>query len=377
MPTVVSVFGVQPTRIGGTETFARELSLQLGKQGWNSVLCFETVPTDEVKEFLTLPNVTLDTLEEPTRVNWTTTKQFARIIRQYRPDILHLHFTGFVSTFPWIARLLAVKKIFFTDHSSRPAGYVPVRAPLWKRMLVRMINLPMTKVICVSKYGLKCMSSLELLSKDRFALVYNGVDLTRVSQNPVRRAEFRNAFAIPDDSQVVLQVSWIIPEKGIEDLLQVAQRVKAANEKVHFVIVGDGPDRERYMKKAQELGLAQTVTWPGLVRDPFSEGVFDAADVVCQLSRWEELFGWMIAEAMAYGRPILATRVGGIPELVDEGRSGFLVERGDINEAAHKLLGLVADQELRKSMGVTGKEIVETNFSLQKNVSQLLILYGF
>jgi len=131
------------------------------------------------------------------------------------------------------------------------------------------------------------------------------------------------------------------------------------------------------MKQANEMGLSRTVTWAGLVRDPFTEGVFDAADIVCQLSRWEELFGWMIAEAMAYARPIVATRVGGIPELVDDGRSGYLVDRGDIKEASRMLVELVHKPELRTKMGQTGKAIVESNFSLQKNVHELLSLYGF
>lgn len=68
--------------------------------------------------------------------------------------------------------------------------------------------------------------------------------------------------------------------------------------------------------------------------DPSGEGVYVAADVVCQLSRWEELFGWMIAEAMACKKPVVATCVGGIPELVAAGQSGYLVERGNAIEAA-------------------------------------------
>jgi glycosyltransferase involved in cell wall biosynthesis len=82
------------------------------------------------------------------------------------------------------------------------------------------------------------------------------------------------------------------------------------------------------MKDAEAMGLAAHITWTGLVQDPFAEGVYDVADIVCQLSEWEELFGWMIAEAMAYKKPIVATRVGGIPELVEDGVTGFLVERG-------------------------------------------------
>ena len=363
-------------RIGGTETFARELSLQLGQRGWKSVLCFESKPSEEVAKFLDLPNVTLEVLEDPAGGNWAASKQLAALLRRYEPEILHLHFIGFVGFFPWVASLLSVKKIFFTDHSSRPADYIPQRAPLWKRGLVRLINHPMTKVICVSKYGCQCMKSLDLLPNARYELVYNGVDLTRVNGDPARAAEFRRRFAIPDNKKVVVQISWIIPEKGILDLLDIAKRVGDQTNDVHFVIVGDGPYREEYGRKAEAMGLGDSVTWTGLIADPFGEGVYDAADVVCQLSRWNEVFGWMIAEAMAFEKPIVATRVGGIPELVIDGETGYLVERGDTAAAANKLLSLLQDPDLRKSMGRKGHAAVNTHFNLRENVGQLLETYG-
>ena len=122
MPTIVSVFGVEPNRIGGTETFARELSVQLGERGWKSVLCFEKPPPKDVADFLNSPNITIDVLKRPTDFNLEATKELAAILRKYKPDILHLHFVGFVGIYPWLAKLLGVKKIFFTDHSSRPSG---------------------------------------------------------------------------------------------------------------------------------------------------------------------------------------------------------------------------------------------------------------
>ena len=82
MPTVVSVFGVQPMRIGGTETFARELSMQLGQKGWKSVLVFETEPPQDVADFLKLQNVTIEVLKDPTDFNWTATKQLGNILRR-------------------------------------------------------------------------------------------------------------------------------------------------------------------------------------------------------------------------------------------------------------------------------------------------------
>src|SRR5678816_941444 len=367
MQTVVSVFGVQPLRIGGTETFARELSLQLGQRGWKSVLCFQSKPPEEVARFLDLPNVSLEVLEDTTGSDLKAARKLATLLKRHKPEILHLHFTGFYGLFPWLATLRSVKQVFFTDHSSRPANYTPRRAPLWKRALVRLINYPIARVVCVSKYGCHCMKTLDLLDGDRYELVYNGVDLTRVEPNPARGIEFRRRFGIPDSRNVIAQISWIIPEKGIPDLLEVAKVVFARDQNAHFIIVGEGPYREQYMKQTREMGLSDNVTWTGLIMDPFGEGVFDAADIVCQFSRWEELFGWMIAEAMAYKKPIVATRVGGIPELVEDGVTGFLVERGDRDAAASKLGQLASDPELRRRMGQAGKEIVSERFDLRQN----------
>jgi glycosyltransferase involved in cell wall biosynthesis len=363
-------------RIGGTETFARELSVQLDRRGWKSVLCFESEPSADVAEFLSLPNVRLELLKNSTDFNWRATIQLASILRRYRADALHLHFTGFIGVFPWLAEISSVEKVFFTDHSSRPGNYTPARAPFWKRILAHLINYPITKVICVSKYGCYCAKTLELLPNDRYELVYNGVDLARVETNPARVAEFRRRFNIPDSRKIIVQVSWIIPEKGITDLLEVARIVCAQRNDAQFVIVGEGPYRDQYQKKAGEMGLGDCVTWTGLMKDPFGESVYDAADIVCQLSQWEEVFGWMIAEAMSFSKPVVANRVGGIPELVDNGETGFLVNRGDVQQAAERVLSLLDDEELRRRLGHAGRQKTEARFNLQTNVAELLKVYG-
>ena len=376
MPTLVSVFGVEPRRIGGTETFARELSVQLGKRGWKSVLCFLSEPTEEVRRFLDLPNTSLNVYATTKDSSFKTGRNLATITRGHRPEILHLHFTGFLNFYSWIVRLQSVKKVFFTDHHSRSAGYVPARAPFWKRVAARFINRPLTKVISVSNYGYECMTAFDLLPRDRFQMIYNGVDLTRVKTEAKRAVEFRRRYSIPAERAIVTQVSWIIPEKGIRDFVETARMVTARNPNVQFVVVGDVAYREQYMKEAIEMGLADRLIWTGMVDDPFSEGVYDAADVVCQFSRWEEVFGWMIAEAMAHGKPVVATRVGGIPELITNGESGFLVERGDTAAMAERIMTLLADRELRARLGQTGRETVSAKFDLRKNVAQLISSYG-
>ena len=375
-PTVVSVFGVDPIRIGGTETFAHELSSQLGEHGWQSVLCFLSTPPEDVGQFLKLPNVSLEVLEDSIDLSWKSTRGLAGILRRYKPEIMHLHFTGFLGVYPWVGRVFSVRKVFFTDHTSRPMGYIPHRAPFWKRALVRAINLPLTKVTCVSEYGYRCMTSLGVLPDDRFEMIYNSVDLSRVKPLSERAAGFRRKHSIPEDRTVVVQVSWIIPEKGIRELLEAARLVLQKDDKVQFVFVGEGDYREQYAKEATAMGLGDHVTWSGLVKDPFGEGVYDVADIVCQASNWEEVFGWMISEAMAYGKPVVATKVGGIPELVTDGESGFLVERGDTAAMADRILTLVQNPELRRQMGSKGVAAVAAKFDLRRNVRKLVELYG-
>src|SRR5256714_12575954 len=131
----------------------------------------------------------------------------------------------------------------------------------------------------------------------------------------------------------------------------MARHVSSQKEDVQFVLVGDGSYREAYMNEAAALGLGDRITFTGMIDDPFKEAVFQAADVVCQFSRWEEVFGWMIAEAMAHGKPVVATNVGGIPELIIDGASGFLVDRGDLESMSKRVLELLAGSPIRPPMG--------------------------
>jgi glycosyltransferase involved in cell wall biosynthesis len=340
------------------------------------VLCFLSEPTAEVRQFLDLPNISFEVLANSTDGNQEARKNLAGIMRKYRADILHLHYVSFLTLYSWRARFRSARQVFFTDHHSRPAGHIQSRAPLWKRAAARLINRPLNKVVCVSNYGYGCMTAADLLPRTRFQMIYNGVDLSRVSADPLLAIKFRERYSIPAERAIVTQVSWIIPEKGISDFLETARLVLRQNRKVQFVLVGEGADREQYAREAVEMGLGDHITWTGMVDDPFGEGVFHAADLVCQFSRWEEVFGWMIAEAMAHGKPVVATRVGGIPEVIADGVTGYLVGRADTAAMSDRILQLLGDPVLRNRMGASGRDLVASKFDLRKNVAQLVESYG-
>ena len=375
-PTVLSVFDIQPVRIGGVEMFARELSAQLAKSNWKSVLCFASPPAEVVRRYLELPNVAIELLAKPSQFGCQPIRDLGGILRRYRPEIVHLQFTPLLSPYPWVARLHSVRRVYFTDHWSRPAFYVAHRAALWKSIIFRSINLPLTAVIAVSDHNRRSLTDMRLMANGRVQTIYDAVDLSRANTDRNAGATFRRRHSIPLECPLVVQVSWIIPEKGFPDLLEAARLVLAQNPSVHFAFVGEGPYRNQYMQQTRDMELQDRVTWTGGIVDPMAEGVYAAADVVCQVSRWQEAFGWSIAEAMSCYKPLVATRVGGIPELVKNGETGFLVPPCDSGDMAEKILELLNDLELRERMGAAGRKAVESNFELKTNVAQLLRFYG-
>ncbi len=371
--TVMSVFGVDPVRIGGVERFSRELSRQLQERGWGSALCYLSEPSGMVRDFLALPNVVFDTVPGCSRVTMRTIRNLARVLLAHRPAIVHLYFTGFVTPFPWLARVSGARRIYFTDQSSRPEGDVTRAATTWKRWVARALTSPITAAIGISDYNARCCATHGLIAGGRVRRIYNSVDL-RVPQGD--GAQFRRRWAIPEDRLLIAQVSAMVPDKGIPDLIEAARVVVAQRPDAHFLMVGDGANLREYVQTVADLGLRDRFTCTGMIADPVGEGVFAAADVVCLLSRWQEGFGWVLAEAMAAERPIVATRAGAIPEVVSHGESGFLVERRDAAAAAEAMIRLLSDAGLRRSMGAAGRKLAELRFDLETNVRALIDLYG-
>lgn len=356
--------------------YARELSEQLAAHGWQSVLCFLSPPPDPVRRFLDLPNVTLDVAADTPSLNATAARGIFELLRRYRPRILHLHFTSFLNPYSWMAKLMGVEQVFFTDHSSQPEGFVAERAPLAKRLAMRAIQLPLTGVISVSGYGYRNFAARDLVPKQRFHVVYNAVDVERAAACS-GAAEFRQRYGIAADRLVVTQVSWLIPEKGVDDFIGAARQVTAIEPRAHFVLAGEGTHRPKLEQMVRELGIGECVTFTGPVADPLADGLFAASDVICQFSRWEEVFGYVNAEAMACRKPLIGTRVGGIPEIIQDGITGFLVERRDVKAMAARILELLRAPDLRRRMGDAGREVCREKFNLKKNVAQLLEIYGF
>jgi len=379
--SVLSLIHIHPDRIDGTAMFARSLSIALASAGVRSLLCFPSPPQPAVREFLTLPNVEI--LAEPLIFGSgfgsgfaASGYRFLRLIRQYRPAIAHLHFMDLVSPFPWLARCCGVEKVFFTDHGSRSETGNEAPSSRWKQIAKGAMNFPIDQLVAVSGYVLQSHLAGGDLPASRLRLIYNGIDLRRAQAAAQTPQTFRLRFGIPAGRILITQVSWLIEEKGVSDFVNAAKLVLAACPHVHFCIVGDGPGLAGLTSAVAAAGMESHFTLAGKSADPFFDGVFSASDIVCQPSRWQEAFGWVIGEAMAFGKPVVATRAGGIPEIVREHVTGFLVARRDSVDLSLRLIELVSSPELRERMGSAGFKDVTERFSLDRKVSDHLDLYG-
>ena len=348
----------------------------MDERGWQSVLGFEGNPHPVVSDYLQIPNVTIQEIPSLTTGGLKTLVKIRKLIRDCRPDIVHLHYTGFVTLFPWLAKLSGTTNVFLTNHASYSEGFQPRRASLPKRIVARLINAPLSGVVCPSEFGRRCLTKTETLAQQRYRVIYNGTNLTDLATVQELSRKFRARYNIPEDRLIITQVGQLIPEKGVRDLLAAFKLAVAEHNRLQLVLVGEGSARPECEREIAEWELSSQVTITGLIDDVAAAGVFEAADICCLVSRWEELFGFVLAEAMTRGKPVVATRVGGIPEIVVPGETGFLVDRGDIEGIATHLVTLAQSTSLQREMGFAGRERVENLFNVQKNVLQVIQMYG-
>jgi glycosyltransferase involved in cell wall biosynthesis len=371
--TVLSLFYMKPNKIGGAEMFARELSRQLDAEGWDSALCFISEPTAKVREYLDLPNVRLLCLPKGSE-NKVRARDLHEVLRSTTPQVLHLYFTGVLNALPWVGYLSGVRKILHTDQTSRPLG-VHLQPSAWKRGLARVITWPVTAQVVASEYVLRCCETEQYVSPGKLTRIHNAVDTGRVSQSS-NGVGFRERLRIPPDRFLVLQVSNLIHDKGCHVLLEALRLALGANPLLHVAVVGGGPERAKLEQQAKHSGVADHVSFAEACEDAFAEGAFSAADVLCQPSLWGEAFGFVLPEAMAHGKPVIATDVGGMPEVVEHDVTGLLVARDDAPALAEAILRLASDPELCKRLGCTGAAVVHQRFELRDRVADVLRLYG-
>jgi glycosyltransferase involved in cell wall biosynthesis len=199
-------------------------------------------------------------------------------------------------------------------------------------------------------------------------VVYSGIDLTRLHQ--VREGLVRTRYGLQPGQPVICAVANLFPRKGYEYLLEALVPVRNILPQVHCLIVGEGDNRyqAKLLNLLRTLDLKAVVTFTG-----FQSNVLEYladCDVVVLPSIMEG-FGIVLLEAMGMGKPVVASRVGGIPEVIEDGATGILVPPANPQKLAEALILLLKDSTLRQTMGKAGKVRVERDFSLKMALREI------
>lgn len=255
-------------------------------------------------------------------------------------------------------------KVLFTEHGRHVPDVVSRKRALANRWLLG----PGDRVTAVSEYVRQALIKNERLPARRVETVFNGIDPGHLSPraDPERQAQrdaARRALNLNTDGPAVIQSARLHPVKDHATALRAWKRVAESRPDARLVLLGDGPLRAELETQARTLGLADHVTFAGQVPD--ARALLSAGDIAL-LSSISEGLSVSLLEAMAAGLPVVATDVGGNPELVVNGETGLLTPKGDDAALSDALLSLLGNADRRATMGDAGRKRVVERFSAER-----------
>lgn len=295
--------------------------------------------------------------------------RIAAVVRTSRCDVVHAHLGYAVTLTPVAARLAGRRTLCTLHHVPRPvAGRDAVR----ERLGVASANAS-AGVVCVSHASLDGFAARYRLRRRRWGVLHNGVDLARFVPAPGGGPGALPAdLGIPPGAPVVTLVAHLRYEKGHPEAIDAWPEVLRAVPDARLLIVGEGPMEGDLRRQVAERGLQHRVHFAGVRRDidEVLRGTF-----VALLPTYIEALPTALLEAAACGVPAIATRVGGVPEVVDDGVTGLLVELGDAAALPRAVVALLTDESRRAAMGRAARARAEARFDGDRWAHRLRGIY--
>lgn len=370
-PCLLFALGLAPKKIGGVEKFLRYFVDEMDRAGWDTVLCFDGPIAPMFREYIDGPSVTIEALENQGHLGLGCAGALFRLLRRHRPKVFVYAFHGAMRVFPWLAKLAGCRRVFFNDHSSRPTAQSLEPLALHKRLVGRLLTAPLTAICSVSEFTARTGDALGVTTAPN-VVVPNGVEIP--VSDPERRSRFRKTYGLNQDDLVITQVCWMVEAKGVDVMLRAAAKLLAVHRGIRIVLVGDGPKLAEYEALAERLGIAEWVLFTGMLHNPTGMGLFEASDIYCQPSVWQEACGMAVLEAMSVKLPVVASETGGLKEVVGAGESGLLVPVRD-SEAIFKAFEVMLDPERRRQMGEMGYERVLRSHRIEDTARRYVDLF--
>ncbi len=300
--------------------------------------------------------------------------KLAHLIRKLRPDVVHTH-TAKAGAVGRAAALLAGPRrpvVVHTFHGHVLRGYFGTLGTLMFRTIETVLARTSDRLIAVSPEVRDELVALHVAPDEKFSIIRLGIELeprVRFDGDP---AEVRRRHGIPPAKFVVGWFGRMTAVKRTDDLLTMLAGLRERGIDALLLLVGDGDDRERLEQRAHDLGLARSCLFLGYQDDVAPWYAICDAVVLTSASEGTPV---TIIEALAAGRAVVATKVGGVPDVVDEGETGFLVRPRDTHALAERLEILARDPNRRAEMGRLGRERVLERYAVERLVDDVDGLY--
>jgi len=302
------------------------------------------------------------------RGDFTAVTKLANLIRREKVDLLHLHNSPgmFWGTLAQIASVTGAS-IVRTEHNP----YHPEDLPALYRRLYPRFTKRASKVICVSERVRQSYTERFPALAGMFMEIPNGIRMQDYEKLPPR-AECRAQFKLLPGAKLIGTVGRMVPVKNHKLLIEALARVRQTVNDVHLAIIGEGDMRESLAAYAADLGVSEYVS---LVKETRKIDYFyGAIDIFC-LSSDSEGMPLTLLEALASGVPVVSTEVGGIPEVIESGKTGYLVPKGSAEFLAKRVVELLQDPQKAAELALTGRRMVHERFPAEKMIRATEAVY--
>lgn len=365
---VLYVIVLDPSRkFGSAEEQIQFLARAFRDRGGLFLPLFSSAPSERVAADYRANGIDVAFLQlQPIRLH--TLFQLAGLIRKHQIEVVHWNFClalnnpylwGLSVLTPWVAH-------YYSDRISRTQPSAPPR-PWWKWLIKKVMLKRYARVMCVSQFVVDCLKQQTVWPSATACLHFINTD--RFSPNPSVREATRRQMGVEQEF-VLLAVAYLIKEKGIDVVLRALPMLP---ERVQLWVTGEGSELAALEQLSRDLNVAERVRFLKLQRNV--EPYMQAADALVCPSLWAEAAGFVNIEAQACGLPVLASRIGGIPEYVEEGQTGFLFPPGDHARLAELIRRLLDEPDLHNRLRRQARDWTVERFSPQARLDDFLDLY--
>lgn len=358
---IVQITGMRSTKYGGLEKYFVEMARFLNSKGDKLYLVYNTTPySHKYIEDLKKYNVEIIISDFFHCGNWSFSKKLVKLIREIKPDIIHFHFANNKILSLYIPKLMGVKKVYKTIHS---LPFKEGRISLLSKLRFRLFYLAFNRIIAVSQNIKKEICKATGGKESKIEVHYTGTHLSKVKKVKSKEAEKIRIGCVAFHNEI----------KGIDILLEAIHKLKTIYKLDSFELIQIGGGNEEYKEKlinlCNEYNITDVVNWYGTTDDV--PQVLSSMDIYVQPSRQEGI-GMALMEAATNGLPLIGSNIGGIPEVIIDGRNGYLFSVGDSDKLASRLYELSKNENLRESMGEQSRILVNRKFNITENIIKLI-----